>query len=347
MRNSVRLGLVAMACAGVTLAGCGSQRAGAGSPGTGAGTGGPGTPGGTADATASAAPSASPPAQTPAQTPAQRAVADAAGLLAAFPVPPGAVRTGAPPVSWLSASPEPAAGPDAVARTGWWRVAGQPVTVLAWIKAHMPSGFSLGLSGSGQPGPRIVAEPAFPHPGATKPAVKLWFTQFTKPPVPNVLSARWLVVSVAADGSGQTAIRVDGEVNWVRVKPAAERIPGTAKVVVVAPILGDGPVNADEAPVVITDPAKVAKIVAVVNALQPFPVGHMMCPMYRGPSMRLTFRAAPTSPDLAVVTANTTGCQTVGVSISGHQYPMLAGAVAMEKQVTTIAGVRWPGFPGG
>lgn len=343
MRNSVRLGLVAMTCAGVALAGCGSQRAGAGAPGTGAGTGGPGTPGGTADATASAAPSASPAAQTPAQ----RAAADAAGMLAAFPVPPGAVRTGALPLPWLSASPEPAAGPDAVARTGWWRVAGQPVTVLDWIRAHMPSGFSLGLSGSGQPGPRIVAEPAFPHPGATKPGIKLWFSQFTKPPVPNVLSARWLVVSVAADGSGQTAIRVDGEVYWVPVKPAAERIPGTAKVVVIAPILGNGPVNADEVPVVITDPAKVAKIAAVVNALPLFPVGRMMCPMYRGPSMRLTFRAAAAGPDLAVVTANTTGCQTVGVSISGHQYPMLAGAGTMEKQVTTIAGVRWPGFPGG
>ncbi len=343
----MRLGLVTMACAGVALAGCGSQRAGAGS----SGAGGPGTPAGSTDATASAAPSGTPsatPSGSPAgQTPAQRAAADAAAMLAAFPVPPGAVPTQALPVSWLSASPEPATGPDAVTRTGWWRVAGQPVTVLGWIKAHMPSGFSLGLSGSGQPGPRIVAEPALPHPGATKPAIKLWFAQFTKPPVPDVLSTRWLVVSVAADGSGQTAIRVDGEVYWVPVKPAAERIPSSATVVTIAPILGNGPVNADDAPVVITDPAKVAKIAAVVNALQLFAVGRMMCPMYRGPSMRLTFRAAPTGPDLAVVTANTTGCGTVGVSIGGHQYPMLAGAGAMEKQVMTIAGAHWPGFPGG
>ena len=289
--------------------------------------------------------SPAPTATASAQTPAQRAAADAAGLLAAFPVPPGAVRTGALPVSWLSQSPERDDGPDVVTQTGWWRVAGQPVTVLGWIKAHMASGFSLELSGSGEPGPRIVIEPASPHPGANQHGVKLWFDQFTKPPVENVLSARWLVVSVAAYGTGQTAIRVDSEVAWVPGKSVAERIPAAATVVTVAPMLGNRPISADDVPVTITDPAKVAKIVSVVNALPLFHQGRMMCPMDRGPSMRLTFRATATGPALAVVTAATTGCGTVGVTISGHQYPMLAGAYSMEKQVMTIAGVRWPGFP--
>jgi hypothetical protein len=335
MRNSVRLGLVALACAGVALAGCGSQRAGA--PAAGAGT---------SDGSTAAAAGSSASATASAQTPAQQAAADAAGLLAAFPVPPGAMRTGALPVSWLSASPEPVAGPDVVTRTGWWRVAGQPVTVLSWIRAHMPSGFSLELSGASEgQKPRIVAEPAFPHPGPMQPGARMWFAQYTKPPVPNVLTTRWLVVSVAADGTGQTAIRVDSEVAWAPAKPAAERIPAAATVVTIAPVLGNGPVPADDAPVTITDQAKVTKIASAVNALPPFPVGRMMCPMIRGSSMRLTFRTAAAGPALAVVTANTTGCRTVAVTILGHQYPVLAGAYDLEKQVISIAGVRWPGFP--
>jgi hypothetical protein len=332
----VRLGLVAIACAGAALAGCGSQRAGAGAPASGSIT-----PGGTA---AAAAASASARAST--GTPAQRAAADAAGLLAAFPVPPGAVRTGALPVSWLSQSPERDEGPDVATRTGWWRVAGQPVTVLGWIRAHMPSGFSLELSGASEPGgPRIVIEPVSPRPGATQPGARMWFDQFTKPPVANVLSARWLVVSVAGYGTGQTAIRVDSEVAWVPAKPVAERIPAAATVVTVAPVLGNGPVPAYDQPVTITDPVKVAKIAAVVNALPLFQQGRMMCPMDRGASMRLTFRTSATGPALAVVTADTTGCHTVAVTISGHQYPMLGGGNSMEQQVMTIAGVHWPGFP--
>ena len=326
MSYSVRLGLVALACAGAALAGCGSQRA-------------------AVPATAMAGSSAS--VTAAAQTPAQQAAADAAALLAAFPVPPGAMRTAALPVPWLGASPEPLTGPDVVTRTGWWRVPGQPATVLGWIRAHMPAGFSLELSGSAAGAhPRIVVEPAFPIGGRTQPSARMWFAQFTKPPVPNVLATRWLVVSVAANATGQTAIRVDSEVAWARTKPSAERIPAAATVVTIAPVLGSGPIPAADAPVTITDPAKVARIASVVNGLQMFPVGHMMCPMIRGTGMRLTFRAAAAAPALAVVTASSTGCQTVAVTVSGRQYPMLAGALGMEQQVMTIAGVRWPGFPG-
>jgi len=322
MSKSARLGLVAAVCAGIALAGCGSEHVGTSS----------------GDSTAAAARTVA-----PAPTPAQRAATDAAGLLAAFPVPPGATRTAALPVSSLSHSPETYGSPDLVTRTGWWRVAGQPVTVLTWIRAHMPSGFTLAASGSGGHGKQIVLQPI--HGGPNQPAATLWFDEFTKPAVAGVLPARWLVVAVAGDGTGQTAVRVDSEVAWQPAKPATERIPATAKVVTIVPSNGPGPVSAYTQPVTITDPVKVAKIAAAVDGLALFPVGRM-CPMDRGMGMRLEFRATPTGPEIAEVTADSTGCQTVTVMVNGQRQPTLGGADTLERQVTTIAGVHWPGFPG-
>jgi hypothetical protein len=161
--------------------------------------------------------------------------------------------------------------------------------------------------------------------------------------VPGVLSERWLLVSVTGYGVNQVAIRVDSEVTWLPAKPAGERIPATAKVVIAAPLPGPGPVSAYDTPVTITDPAKVAKIADAVDALPVFPRGIMSCPADFGGGLRLTFRATLTGPTLAVVTAHTTGCGTVQVSIGGKPMLTLGQAGTLVQQVTAITGQRWPG----
>ena len=103
--------LSAAACAAIVLAGCGTQPFGP-HPGR--------------------APSAG--------SPRQRAVADAAGIIASFPRPPGAVRTGL--IASLTQPGERPATPDLAAVTQWWRVPGRPPSVLAWIHARLPSGFT-------------------------------------------------------------------------------------------------------------------------------------------------------------------------------------------------------------
>ena len=74
--------LSAVACAAVVLSGCGSQPFGP-------------RPGGAQTGTAS-------PRTTKSASPQQRAVADAARIMASFPRPPGAVRTG--PIASLTQS---------------------------------------------------------------------------------------------------------------------------------------------------------------------------------------------------------------------------------------------------
>jgi|GEM_PF-4482648 len=83
----------------------------------------------------------------------------------------------------------------------------------------------------------------------------MWFTEFTWPSVPGVLVGRELVASVAADGPGSTAIRVDAYVVWLPARPSAEAIPAGATVVTITPVAGE----AADHQATVTDPARVAR----------------------------------------------------------------------------------------
>jgi hypothetical protein len=322
-------------CAALTVSGCGTEHAGQAT---------------TTKATAPHAATTQAAGASPASSPAQRAAIDSVSLLAAFPAPPGAVRTGPLPVSWLATAPERPAAQDLVTRTAWWRASGPPQAVLAWVRAHIPAGFTLSATGGSGQGPHNVLEPGLPHPGGNTPYLKMWFDEFSRPPVPGVLNSRWLLVAVAADGARQdgtvqTAIRVDSEVAWQPARPAGDRIPGAARVVTIAPVPGASPVSARVQPVTITDPAKVARIAAAVDALPVFPPGRMACRLFRGPAMRLTFRATPAGPVLATAIGDSSGCGTVAVTIDGKPTPTLGQSISMQQQVLSIAGLRWPGYP--
>jgi hypothetical protein len=265
------------------------------------------------------------------QSPKQVAEADAASMLAAFRPPPGAQRSGPVDVSKLSVAPAGSASPDFVTRTAWWRVPGTMDAALAWVKAHSPSGFTFGGSGSAS-GPS---------------GVTVRFDQFTLPPVPDVIQQRSLYVSVASDGDG-TAMRVDSQVNWLPAKSPAERVPAQARVVTITAIPGSGtapgvtPVR--ERPVTVTDPVTVTKIADVVNGLPLMPPGVFNCPFSNGEGLRLTFRATGSGPVLAQVTSQDNGCGTVTLTIGGKQMPTLWGGGEMDRQVLKLAGINWPGY---
>ncbi len=327
MRTPTRITVAVAGCSTVALAlaGCGTVHAGQAAS----------TKSATTARTATAPP-----------TPAQRAAADADSLLAAFPPPPGAVKTGRISSSLLSGAPETVAGPDLATRTSWWRAPGQPTTVLSWIRTHMPSGITYHGSGYLTRGHLPVApaalQPVESPPRPNPAAIVMQWDEFSEPAVPGVLSQRSLLVAVALDGPGQVAIRVDSEVSWLPAKPAGERIPASAKVVIATPLPGPGPVSAYTTPVTITDPAKVTEIADAVDGLPVFPPGVMSCPAHLGGGLRLTFRAALTGPTLAVVTADSSGCGAVQVSINGKPMRTLGHGSTLVKEITAVTGQRWP-----
>jgi hypothetical protein len=276
------------------------------------------------------------------QTPAQRAAADAAHLLASFIPPPHAAAMARSPVSLLAKAPtEPLSG-DVVIRAGWWRVDGQPLAVLAWIRAHQPAGSSdIGGGGIGAlpPGATPPPTPPFPSPA-------LSYLEFDLPDVPGVLVDRTVLAAVAADGQGKTAIGVYAEVLWLPARTAAERIPAAARLVTITPLSGYTPPASTDHQVTITDPTELARIAAVVNGLpsQP-PVAWMECGPETGVGMQLTFRATATGPVLAVVTAHQELCPVVSLVIGGKTMPLLDGAETLFQRVMAIAGFHWTDFP--
>jgi hypothetical protein len=132
---------------------------------------------------------------------------------------------------------------------------------------------------------------------------------------------------------------------------AAGTIPSSARVVTVTPVFGRDPNisrhHLDHA-FTITDPAKVARIVAIINGLAPFPIGELSCPVDNGAAMRLTFRASLDGPSVATILATYTGCATVS-KLDAPSGPFLNGNTASGQQVQqvilAIAGVRWPYTP--
>jgi hypothetical protein len=313
--------LLAVACAAVVLAGCGSQvagkaagQAGASLPGTGSTT-------------------------APAAGPRQRAAADAARIIADFPRPPGAVRTGL--IASLTSPGVGIGNADVATQTRWWRVSGPPQAVLAWVGAHLPAGFTPAGSGSGSgPGP---------SPGTT---IEMRADMFALPPVPGVLDQRQLVVT-AVPYRGETALRTDAQVAWLPARPAAERIPSGVRAVTVTPVFGlnrnAGLDRLDHA-FTVTDPAKVARIVALANSLTVYPPGVHPCPADFGGAMRLAFLTRPGGQVLARFSAEYAGCGIVSVSVGGRTMPALSDSTGSDQlfqdRVVAIAGVRWPHQPG-
>ena len=80
----------------------------------------------------------------------------------------------------------------------------------------------------------------------------------------------------------------------------------------------------------------------MVPGLPVFPPGMMSCPAFDGWGMRLTSRATPAGPTLAVVAGDTAGCGSVVVAIGGKPMLTLAQATSMQQQIMTIAALRRP-----
>src|SRR6266702_1846074 len=149
------------------------------------------------------------------RTPRERAVADAAAILKAFAVPPGAQRLQKAP-DVLKVPVTTLVSTTLVDDVSFWRAPGQPQAVLAWEQAHLPRRFTSGDADFGPSRDRT----------------------FSLSPIPGVLNARELVVEVAGAGSGQTAIRVDAQVSWQPPRPASDRVPAAARVVTITQLSG-------------------------------------------------------------------------------------------------------------
>jgi hypothetical protein len=316
MRRVIGTTAVAGAVA-VAIAACGTPQVPPG--GAGAAPAGTAAPTSTASSGASSSVVSTPAAATPKQ----RADADAASILASFTAPPGAVRLSAAPASAgaLAHAPFMIATADVVDNATWWRVPGEPQTVLAWEAAHLASRFT--ASGHTTTGGTSAVSAS----------------QFTLPPVSGVLSSRELNVQAVGISGGQTVVRVDAEVTWIPVRPAAEHVPAAAKAVTVSVMPGMVADVRIPGPVTITDPAKVSELISAANALPVWSGQRVMCPADFGQSVRLTFTAKPGGPALAVAVASVGGCGLANFSVGGKPQPPLSDGATLARKALAVSGL--------
>lgn len=295
----------------------------------------------TANARGSSAPSAA--VVSHALSP-QQAKAEAAAILAAFIPPPGAQRLAAPPggVGGKLDNPVFMSGdPDTVYSASLWKVPGMsPLQVLAWEKAHLPGRFRLTLAG----GEAAPAPPGIP--GARTPPSDPYHDASDEFDLQGsgIPPAAEMIVQAATSSAGQTYVRVDVEVSWQPQRPASERVPAGVTAITITAQPDMNKPHDVPAPVTLTDPARVGKIVRLVDSLPLNPGGGCLGANETGKGITLSFLGHANGPVLATASELIPNCGGVQFAIRGTAQPALSDPGSFTQQALSIAGVRWPGF---
>ena len=131
---------------------------------------------------------------------------------------------------------------------------------------------------------------------------------------------------------------------WIGPRPAVEVVPPAAQAVTIAVKPDINLHITPPAPVTVTDPAQVRRIVALVDGLPLSPPGDFSCPFDGFARLVQTFRAQPGGPALAVVEPDLEGCQWVSFTIGGKPQPSLGpagGGLSFAASVARIARLPW------
>ena len=275
----------------------------------------------------STAPGSSRPA-TKDLSPKQRAEADAAGILAAFAVPPGAARLTQAPSAGGGALKNPPQTPgdsDLIDKVAWYRAAGTPQAVLAWESHHAPKPFARVGSGG----------------------VRTRYDMYALPAITRLLDSRGMLVEVISAGANTTDVRVDAQVTWVPARAVASMIPSGdvhAVMLTLAP-----PANGHSKPpksVSVTAKAEVAVLVKLVNTMQSAsPAIYAGCQPIGYGELTLSFAAKPGAHALATAAISLDACEYTTLTIGGHHYnlggpgPDYGHAVAAKA--VRAAGLNW------
>jgi hypothetical protein len=89
-----------------------------------------------------------------------------------------------------------------------------------------------------------------------------------------------------------------------------------------------------------TDPAEIAQVLAIINALPPAPTGVVSCPMDVGSGLRLDFESTDgTLVEQATMAAS--GCGGTTITINGEQQPAKASGRDTIQRIQRILGTSW------
>jgi hypothetical protein len=305
MRMPVRAGLVAAAAA--MLAACGSFAA-------------PTASGPSAHPSASTSASArpGPPAGNRAE-----AAALARRVLSRIWLPSGARRLPSAPLP--PALREPPLWAQAAAATDMHRLfqLAQPEAAAAAIlTAHVPSGMSLGITGSAT-GPSGVTTMQVAYDARSVPA--------------GIYQAR-LVLTIAPASTGGSLVRADAQVIWYPPRTAAEYIdPSRYHVLrITVTILNPRTHTIGK---IVTSPAVIAQLADALNQSPVQPVGEPSCPVIFA-TYQLEFAVSLHSAPDAVITATRWPCGGADISVGGRRQPPLEDGGVVVATADRLLGIN-------
>jgi hypothetical protein len=130
------------------------------------------------------------------------------------------------------------------------------------------------------------------------------------------------------------------QIAWQPARPLSTFVPPTARVVTLAEVPVTDQHPRLPSPVTVTGEPVVRRLAALVNGLPLSTVGVAACPIPFGNALRLTFRARPGGPPLAVAEGPAL-CGTVTLTLHGKQQPALRLTNSFAAAVLQAAGLPW------
>jgi hypothetical protein len=273
-------------------------------------------------------------------------VADA--LLAGVPLPADTQDVSAPPRALAGKLGRPANSEDsakAVDRYAYWASSDRPQAMLSFLAKK---------------GPIHTVE--YGGYGGTAGKTEGWSETLYAPLASPLAGPRELFVSIALDGSGHYAVRVDAVVAWHRRRPASSLVPATArwlKVTITTPAyraLNPGEPSHPRTTtrsIITSAPATVRAAVRAVNEL---PVAEPAGPSPSCPAMGvattegaprflLTFRSAASASNLArVIGASGYVCERGGAARAKITTPEDPHGVLLTDHLTLVGPVKGGGL---
>lgn len=186
----------------------------------------------------------------------------------------------------------------------------EPITTAAaFLSAHVPPGLFLSVSGQGT---GLV--------GAVGAQVAYTEVAYEPRSVPAGVYAAQLVLTIAANASGGSIVRVDAQVIWYPPRSAAEYIDAARYHALTVAVTVLNPVRTITK--VVTSQADIAQLADVLNRSQVEPLTFAGCPVSFA-TYRLAFAVSARQPPVVVVTATRQPCLGAQITVDGRKQPPL------------------------
>jgi hypothetical protein len=153
-----------------------------------------------------------------------------------------------------------------------------------------------------------------------------------------------MIVQAVSSPAGQTYVRVDVQVAWQPQRAASERVPAGVTAITITAQPDMNKPHDVPAPVTFTDPARVGKIVRLVDSLPLNPGGGCLGLNENGKGITLSFLGHANGPVLATASELIPSCGYVEFAIRGTDEPILSDPGSFSQKVLAIAGVRVAGL---